>query len=540
MADRLTRRNARPHAAALAARAAAAGACLTAADVLEKELPGLELSPVFRRIYGNPALKARARFGSPGGTRAPLARPRRLGGPAPNGRSRPAPPPAAAPAPLPTPRRRRPRPPPAARCPDPQGLMLIPTADAWAGVSNLAGMQNINLRGENVTAALMTGGLPLYWLAQNSKLDPRTLHVGAPPARIDTEARWRCSLPEKPGSVGYGMVLSRRADGVYVEHGGSNSEGPARLVDPVEPLPGTCPGLSVYLVRPAPGRCGFLWGMPTPRGAARAPGNRAWRALRAAALACDGPCHRAAATASPRPPPCPPPPKVEEVPWPCTSLAALATEIDNASQNGCRRNPDTAVSGALAVGGHKHFLQLLVATGLLPGIDKTSSPFTLLAPTDAALESAAARGAFKYGQLFATNRTLLAQIIGCGCVGFSRDGSVAGAQGAHFDLLGVAAARLLLWAAPVPHERIAECAPPPRAFHQFANRRRRRAPRSMQLPRRVGAGPEAAQPAERRAHGADPHGGRRRLRRSRGTGLGCERHRARRPGHLPRRPHHRG
>ncbi|GBF94486.1 hypothetical protein Rsub_07020 [Raphidocelis subcapitata] len=280
--------------AASAARGASAEACLTAADVFERELPGLQLSPVFKRIYGNPALKARARESG--------------------------------------------------------GLLLIPTAEAWDAVSSVAGMQNINLKGENVTAALMTGGLPLYWLAQDSKLDPRTLPIGGPPSRVETAARWRCSLPEKPGSVGYGMVLSRRADGVYAEHGGSNSEGPARLAEPVEPLPGTCPGLNVYVV--------------------------------------------------------------EEIPWPCSSLAALATEIDNASQNGCRRNADTAVSGALAVGGHRDFLQLLVATGLLPSVDKTSTPFTVLAPTDAALESAAARGAFKYGELFATNRTLLAQIIG--------------------------------------------------------------------------------------------------------------------------------
>lgn len=37
--------------------AAGARACRTAADVLARELPSMQLSPVFQHIYGNPNLK---------------------------------------------------------------------------------------------------------------------------------------------------------------------------------------------------------------------------------------------------------------------------------------------------------------------------------------------------------------------------------------------------------------------------------------------------------------------------------------------------
>ena len=40
------------------AGAAAGGKCLTMADVLLRELPGIQLSPVFRRIYSEPKLQA--------------------------------------------------------------------------------------------------------------------------------------------------------------------------------------------------------------------------------------------------------------------------------------------------------------------------------------------------------------------------------------------------------------------------------------------------------------------------------------------------
>ena len=100
------------------------------------------------------------------------------------------------------------------------------------------------------------------------------------------------------------------------------------------------------------------------------------------------------------------------MPLPCDSLAALAAEVDNPRQAGCSVEPDTAVSGALVARGHAHFLQLLTATGLLPAVDKTANAFTIYAPTDAALEAAAARGAFNYGRLYATNRSALAQAVG--------------------------------------------------------------------------------------------------------------------------------
>jgi hypothetical protein len=46
------------------------------------------------------------------------------------------------------------------------------------------------------------------------------------------------------------MSLRRNASGVFVEHGGSQQkeEAFAQLVDPVEPLKGTCPGLTIYKV----------------------------------------------------------------------------------------------------------------------------------------------------------------------------------------------------------------------------------------------------------------------------------------------------
>jgi hypothetical protein len=105
-------------------------------------------------------------------------------------------------------------------------------------------------------------------------------------------------------------------------------------------------------------------------------------------------------------------PQVNDIPWPCSSLAALATEVDNPSQNGCKRNADSSVSGTLAAAGHQHFLQLLVATGLLPEVDKTATSFTIFAPSDDAVAAAAARGTFKYAHLFASNPQLLAQVVG--------------------------------------------------------------------------------------------------------------------------------
>jgi len=64
------------------------------------------------------------------------------------------------------------------------------------------------------------------------------------------KARWRCALPEKRGSVGYGVALRRYSSSVSVEHGGShlNRTADARLADLAAPLPGTCPGLTVYKV----------------------------------------------------------------------------------------------------------------------------------------------------------------------------------------------------------------------------------------------------------------------------------------------------
>ena len=109
-------------------------------------------------------------------------------------------------------------------------------------------------------------------------------------------------------------------------------------------------------------------------------------------------------------PPLPRP--VDAVPLPCTSLAAIAAEANNPSQAGCVRNAGRSVSHTLAATDRTHFLQLLLATGLLPAVDKTATAFTILAPADAAVEAAAAAGAFRYGDLFATNKTLLKQIIG--------------------------------------------------------------------------------------------------------------------------------
>lgn len=104
--------------------------------------------------------------------------------------------------------------------------------------------------------------------------------------------------------------------------------------------------------------------------------------------------------------------QVDAVPMPCSSLAALAADVNNPSQAGCKSNVDRSVSNALSSGGRTHFLQLLLATGLLPQIDKTASEFTILAPSDSAIEGEAARGGFKYGELFATNKTLLRQLLG--------------------------------------------------------------------------------------------------------------------------------
>jgi hypothetical protein len=227
---------------------------------------------------------------------------------------------------------------------------------------------------------------------------PRRRRRGArAPAR---QARWRCSLPEKAGSVGYGMTLSRRPSGVFVEHGGSGqAAGAAKLLDPAAPLTGTCPGLAVYKV----------WGGALVRG---------WRRGAPAACCCDSeryaytsPIPRSHLGHAHRPRPLLPT-QVNDIPWPCSSLAALAAEVDDPSQNGCRRNADTSVSGALASGGHRHFLQLLVATGLLPQVDKTATAFTLFAPSDAAVEAAVQGGTFKYGDLFASNPRLLAQVVG--------------------------------------------------------------------------------------------------------------------------------
>jgi uncharacterized surface protein with fasciclin (FAS1) repeats len=97
---------------------------------------------------------------------------------------------------------------------------------------------------------------------------------------------------------------------------------------------------------------------------------------------------------------------------PCNSLAALAAEANNPSQAGCTRNADRSVSHMLAAGGRTNFLQLLIAAGLLPAVDKTATSFTVLAPSDAAIEASANSGAFKYDHLFASNKTLLKQILG--------------------------------------------------------------------------------------------------------------------------------
>ncbi|KAI8466831.1 MAG: hypothetical protein J3K34DRAFT_524238 [Monoraphidium minutum] len=296
----------------LALAGGGARACRTAADVLAQELPAFKLSAVFQRIYGSPDLK---------------------------------------------------------------GLMLIPTEEAWEGLGPLAAMQNVDLKGagprggrrgaarrgaahgaadgDNLTATALSGGLALYWLAQGSKIDPGALPMGGSPTKLATEARWRCSLPEKRGSVGHGMRLSRGEGGVLIEHGGSAvRDGPvlARLAEPAEPLKGTCPGLTIY--------------------------------------------------------------KVDAVPLPCSSLAAIAAEANNPSQAGCTRHADASVSHALLAGGSGQFLQLLAASGLLPAVDKTAAPFTVLAPSDAAVEAAAAAGAFDYGSLFATNKTRLRQLVG--------------------------------------------------------------------------------------------------------------------------------
>jgi len=106
------------------------------------------------------------------------------------------------------------------------------------------------------------------------------------------------------------------------------------------------------------------------------------------------------------------PRQVDATPLPCDTLAALATEVTNPLQAGCTINPDTSISHALVGSGRAHFLQLLVAAGLLPAVDKTSTAFTVFAPSDAAIEAAADRGTVKYSELFAKNRTLLAQIVG--------------------------------------------------------------------------------------------------------------------------------
>jgi hypothetical protein len=153
---------------------------------------------------------------------------------------------------------------------------------------------------------VLSGGLALYWLAQDSGLDAGALPHDGTPTVLPTEVRprvrvrrgrarcpgaperqpvllpcrqgpgrafsrcqgahstgcavptnplpqgrWRCSLPEKRGSVGYGMALRRNSSGVCVEHGASNQTAAqyARLVDGARPLSGTCPGLTVYKVR---------------------------------------------------------------------------------------------------------------------------------------------------------------------------------------------------------------------------------------------------------------------------------------------------
>lgn len=104
--------------------------------------------------------------------------------------------------------------------------------------------------------------------------------------------------------------------------------------------------------------------------------------------------------------------QVDAVPLPCSSLAAIAAEVNDPSQAGCQRNAGNSVSHALAAGGRTHFLQLVLATGLLPAIDKTAGAFTIFAPSDAAVEAAGAAGTFDYGNLFATNKDLLRQIVG--------------------------------------------------------------------------------------------------------------------------------
>ncbi len=108
----------------------------------------------------------------------------------------------------------------------------------------------------------------------------------------------------------------------------------------------------------------------------------------------------------------PPTPQVDAVPLPCSNLTTLANEVTKPLAAGCTLNPATSVSSALLAPGRTHFLQLLIATGLLRMVDETSLPFTILAPSDAALESAATRGGFKYGELFATDKAKLQQIVG--------------------------------------------------------------------------------------------------------------------------------
>ena len=76
------------------------------------------------------------------------------------------------------------------------------------------------------------------------------------------------------------------------------------------------------------------------------------------------------------------------------------------------KKPSTTTKKQKANGGD-YFYQLLAAAGLLATVDKTVAPYTIFAPTNAAVASAIANGQLDVGGLFGRDPKVVCRCVCC-------------------------------------------------------------------------------------------------------------------------------